>query len=64
VVYALEHDPDRNAPLRGGGTVAGSTHSQTHNDVRRPAVPGSVIVSGARTPMGKLLGGLKDFSGA
>jgi acetyl-CoA C-acetyltransferase len=27
-------------------------------------VPGSVIVSGARTPMGKLLGGLKDFSGA
>jgi acetyl-CoA C-acetyltransferase len=26
-------------------------------------VPGSVIVSGARTPMGKLLGGLKDFSG-
>jgi acetyl-CoA C-acetyltransferase len=27
-------------------------------------VPGSVIVSGARTPMGKLLGGLKDLSGA
>jgi acetyl-CoA C-acetyltransferase len=27
-------------------------------------VPGSVIVSGARTPMGKLLGGLKDFSGS
>src|ERR671912_1555620 len=27
-------------------------------------MPGSVIVSGARTPMGKLLGGLKDFSGA
>ena len=26
-------------------------------------MPGSVIVSGARTPMGKLLGGLKDFSG-
>jgi acetyl-CoA C-acetyltransferase len=26
-------------------------------------VPGSVIVSGARTPMGKLLGSLKDFSG-
>jgi acetyl-CoA C-acetyltransferase len=25
---------------------------------------GSVIVSGARTPMGRLLGGLKDFSGA
>ncbi|WP_433289184.1 acetyl-CoA C-acetyltransferase [Pseudonocardia sp. CA-142604] len=25
---------------------------------------GSVIVAGARTPMGKLLGGLKDFSGA
>src|ERR1700761_5912497 len=25
---------------------------------------GSVIVSGARTPMGKLLGSLKDFSGA
>jgi acetyl-CoA C-acetyltransferase len=27
-------------------------------------VPGSVIVSGARTPMGKLLGGLKDLSGS
>jgi acetyl-CoA C-acetyltransferase len=27
-------------------------------------VSGSVIVAGARTPMGKLLGGLKDFSGA
>ncbi|HEV7655665.1 MAG TPA: acetyl-CoA C-acetyltransferase [Mycobacteriales bacterium] len=27
-------------------------------------MPGSVIVSGARTPMGKLLGGLKDLSGA
>jgi acetyl-CoA C-acetyltransferase len=27
-------------------------------------VPGSVIVGGARTPMGKLLGGLRDFSGA
>ncbi len=27
-------------------------------------MPGSVIVSGARTPMGRLLGGLKDFSGA
>jgi acetyl-CoA C-acetyltransferase len=26
-------------------------------------VPRSVIVSGARTPMGRLLGGLKDFSG-
>jgi acetyl-CoA C-acetyltransferase len=26
-------------------------------------VPGSVIVGGARTPMGKLLGGLRDFSG-
>ena len=26
-------------------------------------MPGSVIVSGARTPMGKLLGGLADFSG-
>ena len=26
-------------------------------------MPGSVIVSGARTPMGKLLGGLKDLSG-
>src|SRR3954467_14386135 len=26
-------------------------------------MPGSVIVSGARTPMGKLLGSLKDFSG-
>ena len=26
---------------------------------RRPAVPGSVIVGGARTPMGKLLGGLQ-----
>ena len=25
---------------------------------------GSVIVAGARTPMGRLLGGLKDFSGA
>ena len=24
----------------------------------------SVIVAGARTPMGRLLGGLKDFSGA
>ena len=24
----------------------------------------SVIVSGARTPIGRLLGGLKDFSGA
>jgi acetyl-CoA C-acetyltransferase len=27
-------------------------------------VPGSVIVSGARTPMGTLLGSLKDFSGS
>jgi acetyl-CoA C-acetyltransferase len=27
------------------------------------AMPGSVIVSGARTPMGRLLGSLKDFSG-
>jgi len=27
-------------------------------------VPGSVIVAGARTPMGRLLGSLKDFSGA
>jgi acetyl-CoA C-acetyltransferase len=27
-------------------------------------MPGSVIVSGARTPMGRLLGSLKDFSGA
>jgi acetyl-CoA C-acetyltransferase len=27
-------------------------------------VTGSVIVSGARTPIGRLLGGLKDFSGA
>ena len=26
-------------------------------------MPGSVIVSGARTPMGRLLGSLKDFSG-
>ena len=26
-------------------------------------MPGSVIVGGARTPMGKLLGGLRDFSG-
>ena len=25
---------------------------------------GSVIVGGARTPMGRLLGSLKDFSGA
>ena len=25
---------------------------------------GSVIVAGARTPMGRLLGSLKDFSGA
>jgi acetyl-CoA C-acetyltransferase len=28
------------------------------------AVSGSVIVAGARTPMGRLLGSLKDFSGA
>ena len=27
-------------------------------------MPGSVIVNGARTPMGRLLGSLKDFSGA
>ncbi|HZB48552.1 MAG TPA: acetyl-CoA C-acetyltransferase [Mycobacteriales bacterium] len=27
-------------------------------------MPGSVIVSGARTPMGRLMGSLKDFSGA
>src|SRR3954468_17227187 len=27
-------------------------------------MPGSVIVSGARTPMGRLLGSLKDFSGS
>ena len=27
-------------------------------------MPGSVIVAGARTPMGRLLGSLKDFSGA
>src|SRR5262245_63600516 len=28
------------------------------------AANGSVIVAGARTPMGRLLGSLKDFSGA
>src|SRR5256885_15393166 len=28
------------------------------------AMPGSVIVNGARTPIGRLLGSLKDFSGA
>src|ERR671936_758421 len=28
------------------------------------AMAGSVIVNGARTPMGRLLGSLKDFSGA
>jgi acetyl-CoA C-acetyltransferase len=27
-------------------------------------MPGSVIVSGARTPMGRLLGSLSGFSGA
>ena len=27
-------------------------------------MPGSVIVSGARTPMGRLLGSLKDLSAA
>jgi acetyl-CoA C-acetyltransferase len=27
-------------------------------------MPGSVIINGARTPMGRLLGSLKDFSGA
>jgi acetyl-CoA C-acetyltransferase len=32
--------------------------------VREATMPGSVIVSGARTPMGRLLGSLKDFSGA
>ena len=30
----------------------------------QPARPRSVIVSGARTPMGRLLGSLKDFSAA
>src|SRR4051794_32202769 len=30
----------------------------------RPPMPRSVIVSGARTPMGRLLGSLKDFSAA
>jgi acetyl-CoA C-acetyltransferase len=32
--------------------------------VSQPAQPRSVIVSGARTPMGRLLGSLKDFSAA
>ena len=31
---------------------------------RRPSGGGSVIVAGARTPMGRLLGSLKSFSGA
>src|SRR5215831_1162718 len=32
--------------------------------MQEAAMPGSVIVNGARTPMGRLLGALKDFSGA
>src|SRR5690606_31006582 len=31
---------------------------------RRPVVSGSVILGAARTPIGRLLGSLKDFSGA
>src|SRR5947209_6038181 len=31
---------------------------------RRPDMPGSVIVSGARTPIGKLSGALKGFAAA
>ena len=31
---------------------------------REAVVGSSVIVAGARTPMGRLLGSLKDFSGA
>ena len=34
------------------------------NTTDRTAATTSVIVSGARTPMGRLLGSLKDFSGA
>ena len=34
------------------------------DDDREAIVSGSVIVAGARTPMGRLLGSLKDFSGA
>src|SRR5882757_6149571 len=32
--------------------------------LREDGMAGSVIVAGARTPMGRLLGSLKDFSGA
>lgn len=44
--------------VRGGALVTSSAFA------REAVVESSVIVAGARTPMGRLLGSLKDFSGA
>src|SRR3954447_18810502 len=52
----------------GTARSARSAQRDTGRQRRRPALeapmPRSVIVSGARTPMGRLLGSLKDFSAA
>src|SRR5207237_4710982 len=47
----------------GSRWVSWPAHPHSHTS-GRPTMAGSVIVSGARTPMGRLLGSLKDFSGA
>jgi acetyl-CoA C-acetyltransferase len=39
-----------------------SSHPETHIPLLEAAMPGSVIVAGARTPIGKLSGALKGFS--
>src|SRR3954465_7565319 len=41
--------------------MRGLSLMQTRN-LQEDGMPGSVIVAGARTPIGRLLGGLKDFS--
>src|SRR5262249_16933871 len=51
----------------GGGTLVSILTANTPEKSRPRealAMAGSVIVSGARTPMGRLLGSLTDFSGA
>ena len=46
------------------GRASASARCRGGTAVRSRSAPVHVIVAGARTPMGRLLGGLKDFSGA
>src|SRR3954452_21412169 len=50
--------------VRKGGAMAGIVPDilVESSIARRTLMPGSVIVAGARTPIGRLLGSLKDFS--